>query len=57
MRGWTEDLSSVRNLSELPAAAQAYVGRIEREVGCPMMLVSVGSRRDETIVLRDPFAG
>ena len=31
--------------------------RIEKEAGAPAFLVSVGSRRDETIVLRDPFAG
>ncbi|MDP9001461.1 MAG: adenylosuccinate synthase [Myxococcota bacterium] len=55
MRGWTEDLASARTLAALPAAARKYVERIEREVACPIMLVSVGSRRDETIVLEDPF--
>jgi adenylosuccinate synthase len=54
--GWTEDLSSARTLSELPSAARQYVERIEREVRCPIILVSVGSRRDETIVLTDPFS-
>jgi adenylosuccinate synthase len=29
---------------------------MEEEAGCPIVLVSVGSRRDETIMLRDPFA-
>ena len=42
-------------MSALPDAARAYVGRIEREVACPIALVSVGFRRDETIMLRDPF--
>jgi adenylosuccinate synthase len=55
MRGWSEDLASKRTLDSLPDAARGYVERIEREVACPVMLVSVGSRRDETIVLRDPF--
>jgi len=55
MRGWTEDLGGARTLEDLPAAARAYVQRIEREAGCPVILVSVGSRRDETIVLEDPF--
>jgi adenylosuccinate synthase len=54
--GWTEELASARKLSELPQAARRYVERIEREMGCPIVLVSVGSRRDETIVLKDPFA-
>jgi adenylosuccinate synthase len=54
--GWMEELASARKLSELPQAARQYVERIEREMGCPVVLVSVGSRRDETIVLKDPFA-
>ncbi|MGD0675342.1 MAG: adenylosuccinate synthase [Polyangiaceae bacterium] len=55
VEGWTEDLSSARTMGALPAAAQRYVARIASEVGCPVVLVSVGFRRDETIVLRDPF--
>jgi len=55
MRGWKEDLAGARTMSSLPDAARAYVGRIEREVGCPVALVSVGFRRDETIMLRNPF--
>jgi len=55
--GWDVDLAGARTLSALPDAARKYVERIERDAGCPVVLVSVGSRRDETIVLRDPFAG
>jgi adenylosuccinate synthase len=55
MGGWTEDLGGARTLSALPAAARAYLDRIERDAGCPIVLVSVGSRRDETIALKDPF--
>jgi adenylosuccinate synthase len=57
MAGWKGDLSSARSMSALPDAARAYVERIEREIGCRIVLVSVGSRREETIALRDPFAG
>ncbi|MGH7296266.1 MAG: adenylosuccinate synthetase, partial [Polyangiaceae bacterium] len=57
MAGWTEDLASARALSDLPSAARAYVDRIERDAGCPVVLLSVGSRRDETIALANPFAG
>jgi adenylosuccinate synthase len=53
--GWDESLSQARSLNDLPAAARAYVDRIERLAGCPIALVSVGSRRDETIVLSNPF--
>jgi len=55
--GWDVDLAGARTLSALPQAARSYVERIERDTGCPIVLVSVGSRRDETIVLRDVFGG
>ena len=57
MRGWSEDIGGARSLADLPAAAREYVARIERDAACPVVLVSVGSRRDETIVLKDPFGG
>ena len=52
---WKETLSAARTLAELPAAARKYVSFVERETECPLFLVSVGYRRDETIVLRDAF--
>jgi adenylosuccinate synthase len=55
MAGWSENLGAARALADLPAAARAYVERIERDVACPIVLISVGSRRDETIMLREPF--
>lgn len=56
MPGWSDDLSAARTIEALPEAARRYVDRIERDVGCPIVLVSVGSRRDETIFLRDVFS-
>ncbi len=56
MPGWKAELGQARSLAALPATARAYVERIERDAACPVVLVSVGSRRDETIVLKDPFA-
>jgi adenylosuccinate synthase len=53
--GWKEPLGAARALADLPKAARAYVDRIEKESGCPPFIVSVGSRRDETIVLRRVF--
>jgi adenylosuccinate synthase len=43
-------------MADLPKAARDYVAFIEKRVDCPIELVSVGSRRDETILLTDPFA-
>jgi adenylosuccinate synthase len=49
--GWGCDISGIRRWEDLPAAAQAYVRRIEEAVGCPIAYVSVGAERD-SIILR-----
>jgi adenylosuccinate synthase len=53
--GWSESLSAVRHLSELPKAARQYVRFIEDRSRVPLYLLSVGARRLETVVLQDPF--
>jgi adenylosuccinate synthase len=54
--GWTESLRDVQKLSDLPKAAREYVRFIEERSRVPLYLLSVGARRLETIVLKDPFA-
>jgi adenylosuccinate synthase len=53
--GWSAELTEARKLGDLPETAQRYLQRLERDAGCPVVLVSVGPGRDETIALRDPF--
>ncbi|QWV93990.1 adenylosuccinate synthase [Geomonas oryzisoli] len=53
--GWAEDITGAKSVAELPKNAQDYVKRVEALSGAPVVLVSVGPRRDETIVLRNPF--
>ena len=53
--GWSEDITGAKSLDDLPANARAYVKRVEELSGAPIVLVSVGPRRDETIMLRNPF--
>jgi adenylosuccinate synthase len=55
MPGWTESTVGAKSLAELPAAARAYIKRIEELVGVPVDMVSTGPDREETIVLRHPF--
>ncbi|MFO1015003.1 MAG: adenylosuccinate synthase [Caulobacteraceae bacterium] len=55
MPGWAESTAGVRDFNALPAAAQAYVRRIEALVGAPVTLVSTSPDRDDTIILSDPF--
>jgi len=56
MPGWKESTVGAKSLAALPANARAYVMRIEQLVGIPIDMVSTGPDREETIVLRHPFA-
>ena len=49
--GWREEIDGVTEFETLPEAAQRYVRRVEELVGVPVALVSVGRRRDQTIIL------
>ena len=55
MPGWQESTVGVREHAKLPAAARAYLARIESLCGVPIDLISTGPDREETIVLRHPF--
>jgi adenylosuccinate synthase len=47
--GWAEPLNGVRSLSDLPENARRYVTAIEEHAGVPIVLVSVGPERTQTI--------
>ncbi|HUI24660.1 MAG TPA: adenylosuccinate synthase [Candidatus Kryptonia bacterium] len=53
--GWHEPLSNARVRSELPENAERYIRRLEELTNTPMMMIGVGVRRQETIVLGNPF--
>lgn len=53
--GWKCDLSEVTTYEALPENAKKYIERIEVLTGVPVSIVSVGPRRDQTIVRRDLF--
>ncbi len=48
--GWQEDISQVRQFSDLPKLAQNYVSTIERLTGLPVALIGVGPERDQIII-------
>jgi len=57
LEGWTSSTRGARSYAQLPAAAVKYVRRIEELVEAPVVLLSTSPDRDDTITLRDPFAG
>jgi adenylosuccinate synthase len=48
--GWGVDITAARRLQELPAAARRYIDRVAELLGLPVMFVSVGPDREQTIV-------
>lgn len=53
--GWQESTVGVKAIEGLPAAARAYLKRIEEVCAVPVDMISTGPDREETIVLRHPF--
>ncbi len=47
--GWSEPLNGIRSLRDLPENARGYVSAIESHAGVPIVLVSVGPERTQTI--------
>jgi adenylosuccinate synthase len=57
MDGWSGTTAGARSWADLPAQAVKYVRRIEELIRCPVALLSTSPQRDDTILVRDPFAG
>jgi adenylosuccinate synthase len=47
--GWTEDISDARSEDELPENARAYLRFMEEFIGVPIVLISVGPGREQTM--------
>ena len=54
--GWSESTAGARSWAQLPAQAIKYIRRIEELIQCPVALVSTSPEREDTILVRDPFA-
>ncbi len=53
--GWTEDITQIRRVEDLPKNAKTYLTRIEELTETPIQIISVGPGREETIVLKNPL--
>lgn len=49
--GWNSDISKAKTLDELPSRAKDYLDFMAKNSGFEIGLVSVGPKRDETIIL------
>ena len=56
LEGWRDSTRGARSWADLPAQAIKYVRRIEELIEAPVTLLSTSPERDDTIMVRDPFA-
>jgi len=54
--GWVESTQRARSWSELPALAIKFVRRIEEVLETPVSILSTSPRREDTILVKNPFS-
>lgn len=47
--GWKEDLTSIRSVMSLPRKTTDYIHFIQRYLGCPIDIISIGPDREQTL--------
>lgn len=53
MPGWMKDTTGITKAEDLPIEARHYISRLEEVIGTPIIAVSVGPKRGQTIHLRE----
>jgi adenylosuccinate synthase len=56
MDGWTEEIGDCTRLEDMPSAVHRYLRRLTELVQAPITCVSVGPRRDQTIMVEGDVA-
>ena len=54
--GWQDTTAGARSWAQLPAPAIKYVKYLEELIECPVALLSTSPEREDTILMKDPFA-
>ncbi len=54
--GWNCNTRGMRSWADLPAEALKYIRRVEELIEAPVILLSTSPERDDTILMKDPFA-
>ncbi len=56
LEGWADSTRGARSWAQLPATCIKYVRRIEELIEAPVALLSTSPRREDTIMVTDPFS-
>lgn len=50
--GWKTTTTDARSIKQLPSNARKYIRRLEELIRCPFHIISIGPRRDQSIVIK-----
>ena len=50
LNGWSEDLTGLSSIDQIPAALNEYIEYLEKELETPITIVSVGPDRNQTLM-------
>lgn len=56
MPGWQTSTYGITSYEKMPKNAQNYIKKIEELTGVPIVIISTGPERDQTIELENPFS-
>ncbi len=56
MEGWMSETSGIKEFDALPDNAKRYIKRLSGILGVEVVMVSVGAKRKEAILLKNPFS-
>jgi adenylosuccinate synthase len=54
--GWKQPTVGITRYEDLPVNAKRYLERLSELVGCPVDIISTGSKRDQTVIIRRAFS-
>ncbi|MFQ5900188.1 MAG: adenylosuccinate synthase [Thermodesulfobacteriota bacterium] len=53
--GWKEKTNDIKDFDKLPQNAKRYIRRIEELIDTEVIMLSLGAKRKEAIILKNPF--
>jgi len=51
LTGWQTSISAIRDRKQLPSQALHYIARLEELLSCPIDIISVGAKREQTVIV------
>ena len=55
--GWSQDITKVTQLKDLPRPTTTYIDFIGSQIGTPIDVISVGPGREQTLWVKPLFQG